>query len=316
MTDDTQSQDKALAQVRDNSTLAVRSLEDVKRFGNIFVQSGMFKADSRATEAQKLYQAAVKIIAGAEFGVAPFAAMRGINIINGNAEMSSNLMAAKVKAHPKYDYRIKQWDNDGCVIDFYEIVNPGKPIKEQEHLGKSSFDLEDAKRGRLAGGDNYGKFPRNMYFARALSNGVRIHCPDIFTGAPVYVEGEISGEVVEGELVAEPSSDTATDGQAEPATPMITKAQLAKMHATFNELGLTEREARLEMTSDFVGREVESASDLTRAEATALIEHLINGDDEVANDLANFAPGELAELGEPDDLIDKGEPVSKDVVPL
>lgn len=176
------------------SSLAVRSLDDIKRISTIFIGSGMFKGDKNATQAQQIYQAGVKIIAGVEFGIQPFAAMRGINIIKGNAEMSANLMAAKVKKHPKYDYRVKQWDREGCVLQFYELPFPNAPRDQWDLLGESSFDQEDAKTAGLAGGENWRKFARNMYFARAMSNGVRIYCPDVFYGAPVYVEGEISGE--------------------------------------------------------------------------------------------------------------------------
>lgn len=176
------------------SSISIRSLDDIRRISNIFVQSGMFKGDKHLDAQTRMYQAGVKIIAGVEFGIQPFAAMRGINIINGNAEMSANLMAAKVKSHPKYDYKVKQWDNDGCVILFYEIPRPGAPRDEWYELGESSFNGDDAKQAKL-NGDNWQKFARNMYFARAMSNGVRIHCPDIFYGAPVYVEGEISAEV-------------------------------------------------------------------------------------------------------------------------
>lgn len=176
------------------SAIAVRSLDDIKRLSTIFIGSGMFKGDRGITQAQQIYQAGVKIIAGVEFGIQPFAAMRGINIINGNAEMSANLMAAKVKRHPKYDYRVKSWDTSGCVIEFYEIMRPGDPRDKWDLLGESSFTQEDAERAQLASGQNWRKFARNMFFARAMSNGVRIYTPDVFYGAPVYVEGEISGE--------------------------------------------------------------------------------------------------------------------------
>lgn len=181
------------------SAIAVRSLDDIKRLSTIFIGSGMFKGDQSLSQAQQIYQAGVKIIAGVEFGIQPFAAMRGINIINGNAEMSANLMAAKVKKHPKYDYRVKSWDNDGCVIEFFEIMRPGDPRDKWDSLGESSFTQEDAERAQLAGGQNWRKFARNMFFARAMSNGVRIYTPDVFYGAPVYVEGEISGEFEKSE---------------------------------------------------------------------------------------------------------------------
>ena len=59
--------------------------------------------------------------------------------------MSANLMAAKVKKHPKYDYRVKQWDTNGCVITFYEIPYPGAPRDQWDELGDSSFNDDDAK---------------------------------------------------------------------------------------------------------------------------------------------------------------------------
>lgn len=177
-----------------SSAISVRSLDDISRLSKIFIQSGMFKGDKSISQAQQVYQAGVKIIAGVEFGIQPFAAIRGINIINGNAEMSANLMAAKVKKHPKYDYRVKQWDTKGCVITFYEIPYPGAPRDQWDELGDSSFNEDDAKAAGLLSNQTWRKFPRNMYFARAISNGVRIYTPDVFYGAPVYVEGEISGE--------------------------------------------------------------------------------------------------------------------------
>lgn len=177
------------------NALAVRSLDDIKRLSTIFIESGMFKQDRNLTQKQQLYQAGVKIIAGVEFGIQPFAAMRGINIINGNAEMSANLMAAKVKKHPKYDYRVTKWDDDGCVIKFFEIPYPGAKKAEWDELGESEFTLKHAETAQLASGQNWKKFARNMFFARAMSNGVRIYTPDVFYGAPVYVEGEIGGEI-------------------------------------------------------------------------------------------------------------------------
>ena len=42
------------------------------------------------------------------------------------------------------------------------------------------------------------KFARNMLFARAISNGARWYCPDLFSGNPVYVPEEL-GAIVDGE---------------------------------------------------------------------------------------------------------------------
>ena len=38
------------------------------------------------------------------------------------------------------------------------------------------------------------KFPRNMKFARAMFNGVGLHCPDLTAGTPVYTPDELGLE--------------------------------------------------------------------------------------------------------------------------
>lgn len=281
------------------------SIDDIKRISLIFVKSGMFKTDAKSTADEQMYQAGVKIIAGKEFGIAPFAAMRGINIIKGNAEMSANLMAAKIKRHPKYDYRVKKWDNEGCVITFYELPSPGAPKDQWDELGESSFDMNDARQAGLAGGDNWRKFARNMFFARAISNGVRIYCPDIFYGAPVYTEGELSGALEvesdaqpdtvdvtakpahesaqEAELV-EPKSESLGDGDG-PA--MMSAAQQRKMMAQFTALGITDSDARHAYIALAIDREVDSSSDLTMVEARTVIDAL---DDEVIPEPSRSEP--------------------------
>lgn len=68
--------------------------------------------------------------------------------------------------------------------------------------------------------------------------------------------------------------------QVEPDRPMEslllnTSSALAKrMYATFNDAGITERDDRLKYVSDVVGREVSSSSEMTEADASAVIDAL------------------------------------------
>ena len=87
-------------------------------------------------------------------------------------------MAARVKGFGKYDYKVIQLDEQKCSIDFY----CGKEL-----LGNSTFTIADAKK---AGTKNIDKFPKNMLFARAISNGVKWYTPDIYE-TPVYVPEEM-----------------------------------------------------------------------------------------------------------------------------
>jgi len=161
----------------------IANLEDVYSIADTMIKSGLFK------DVRQMQQAAVKIIAGRELGVGPFASMKNIYIIEGQTTISSNLIAAKVKSNPKYDYRIKELNDNGCVIAFYEWNNG-----EADHLGDSKFDHQDAIKAGLANKTNWQRYPRNMYFSRAISNGVKFYCPDVFYGMTVYTPEEIDDD--------------------------------------------------------------------------------------------------------------------------
>jgi hypothetical protein len=144
---------------------------DMMNISKAFYESGMF------TDIKSAAQAMVKISAGAEMGIPPFAAMSGIHIIQGKPTIGAGLMAANVKASNKYDYKVIEQTEKVCSIDFY---------KGKEKLGNSTFTIEEAKK---AGTKNLDKFPKNMLFARAISNGVKWYTPDVFSG-PVYTPEE------------------------------------------------------------------------------------------------------------------------------
>ena len=155
----------------------IKTSADAISIGETFYKSGMF-ADIKSAQ-----QAVVKIMAGAEMGISPFQAMSGIHIIQGKPTIGAGLMASRVKASGKYNYKVLEMTDKVCSIEFTE---GGQPI------GTSAFTIEDAKK---AGTKNIDRFPRNMLFARAMSNGVRWFCPDIYEG-PVYVPEEMQ-EVTE-----------------------------------------------------------------------------------------------------------------------
>lgn len=139
-----------------------------------FVKSRFF------ADANDENQAIVKIVAGRELGIGPLAAMQSLYIVKGRVMLSANVLAALVRRSGRYDYRVLKLTPEECEIAFYQ---------SGQEIGRSAFSLADARR---AGTQNVDKYPRNMLFARAMSNGVRWYCPDV-TIAPVYVPGEIEG---------------------------------------------------------------------------------------------------------------------------
>jgi hypothetical protein len=134
-------------------------------------KSGFFQDAREAT------QAFAKILAGAELGIPPFAAMSGIYIVKGKPQLGGVLLGGLVKRSGKYDYKVAELSDARCSIDFFQGT---------ELIGNSTFTIEDAKK---AGTQNTDKFPKNMLYARAMSNGVKWYTPDV-TNGPVYAEGE------------------------------------------------------------------------------------------------------------------------------
>ena len=168
--------DKAVTTIRNDIALS--------ELGETLTKSGFF-ADVRQAA-----QATVKVLYGQELGFGPVSSMAGIHIIKGKLALSANLIAAQIKKSNRYNYKVTKHTADECIIDFYE---------NDEVVGTSGFSMEDAKTAKLLTSDGmFAKYPRNMLFSRAISNGARWYCPDIFGGSPVYTPDEL-GAHVDGE---------------------------------------------------------------------------------------------------------------------
>lgn len=171
-----------------NNQLALAS-KDIIDIANAFFLSGMFKDVSNAA------QAIVKIQAGQEFGIPPFAAMTGIHIIQGKPTVGGGLIAGKVKSSSKYNYKLLEKTATICRIEFFE---------NGESQGVEEFTIEQAKQ---AGTQNLAKYPANMLFNRCVSNGQKAYAPDVFT-CSVYTPEEFGAEDTTAEV-----SDTKQVGQ-------------------------------------------------------------------------------------------------------
>lgn len=165
----------------------IQSMGDVERAASAMLKSGFF------ADVTDLAKATVKILAGQEIGIGAFASMTGIHIIKGKPTYGANIIAAKIKASGKYDYVVDEMTAQVCKITF---------MQDGKSIGQSVFTIEDAKK---AGTQNTEKFPRNMLFARAISNGYRWFCPDV-TFVTMYTPEEFGanvdneGNIIEGNL--------------------------------------------------------------------------------------------------------------------
>jgi len=250
--------------------IRLRTVDDVARIARMMAESGYFK------DARDAAQAGVKIMAGNGWGIQPFDAMTGIHVIQGKPVIGAGLMAAKVKGSGKYDYRVREMTEKVCTVEFFQ---------GSESLGVSSFTIEEAK---AAGTQNLSKFPRNMLFARAISNGVKWFCPDVFS-SPVYVPEELGAEVDEqGDVIdvqhrVEPTSEPTEEPAAE-GEPVITGKQVQALAIAIGSADFGTDEDGKQQGRAFVswlaGREeaVGSIKDLTMTEANTVLDRLGSGE--------------------------------------
>jgi len=168
-----------------NAVAIYNNFDDLQRVAMALEASGYFSNDVKSKA-----QAVVKVMAGAELGLPPFASMSGIHIIQGKPAMGANVMATLIKNDPRYNYRVTELDDTICTIQFYE---------DGQECGVSEFTIADAKK---AGTKNLAKFPKNMLFARAISNGAKWFTPGIFGGSPIYTPEEMGADVNgDGEII-------------------------------------------------------------------------------------------------------------------
>ena len=172
---------------------------DLFRLGEVLAQSGYFQ------DARQAAQAIVKVMAGRELGFGPIASMTGIHIIQGRPAIGADLMAKAVKRSGRYNYRVTELTDDACSIDFFE-----KSGDAWQPIGTSRFTKADATKAKTK---NLDAFPRNMLFARAMSNGVKWFCPDAL-GLTTYTPEELEG------IEAAPIMAPATPDQGQPVGPM------------------------------------------------------------------------------------------------
>lgn len=151
----------------DNELSVYESLKEPMAIGEVFAKSGMFP------DVKSQAQAVVKILAGKELGLSPFESMASIYVVNGKLALTSKAMAGLVKRSKKYDYVIKKLDDKECILSF---------VKDDAEIGISTFTFADGAKAGLVNKDNWKNYPRNMVFARALSNGCRWYCPEVVSG--------------------------------------------------------------------------------------------------------------------------------------
>ncbi len=263
----------------ENALIIKETSKELQLISKLYADSGYFP------DVKSMAQAFVKIAAGREMGLPAMAAMTGIAIIKGKPVAGAHIIASKV-IMSGYVYRVKELSNDNCVIEFFS--------KDGESLGKSSFDEEDAKKADLLNKDNWKKYPRNMYFARAMANGQKWYCPDATLGMVVYTPDELGGKVdPDGNPVIDKGGKAIMDAEFETVeakpepippkpenektgekSPKITAPQRKKIMALCTTTYKIPKDGIKPFLRRMIGRDFESRNDITEQEASIAINML------------------------------------------
>lgn len=167
-----------------------REFTTIKEQSKVFYEAGIFK------DIKSESQAIVKILAGKEMGLTPMQSMMGLFIVNDRICPMVQVVSGLVKRSVKYDYIVEKLEEQECILSF---------TKDGKEIGKSSFTFKDAAKAGLVNKDNWKNYPRNMLFARAMANGCRWFCPDVFSG---HVAEEIQDiSIVPEKSVVEVTAD-------------------------------------------------------------------------------------------------------------
>lgn len=224
--------------------------------------------------------AAAAMLAGGELGLSPLAALGAFDVIQGRASARAITLRALVQSRGHEIVLIESTDTR-CRMK-------GRRAGSTEWQ-TVTWTIDRAKSLKLTGKSNWQQQPAAMLIARATSELCRLIASDAILGLG---GGYSSEEVADGAVDAPPVSMEVVEAgprkmsrrkpaepepAAEPPEPpvdSITDAQLRKLHAAFNDAGISDREERLAFASSVVGRDLGSSKDLTKGEAARVIDWL------------------------------------------
>ena len=230
-------------------------------------------------------EAAAAMLAGAEVGLSPMASLRSFDVIQGVAAPRAIALRAIVQSL-----------GHEIVIDEAtptKVVGRGKR-KGSSEWQRAEWTIQRATALGLTGKDQWKKQPQTMLVARVTSELARLIAADAILGIPYAfeeLEDEQPGPKTSVKRDDSPKTSVKRAAKPEPEEPAfdpepvveepkpvddeITPAQLKKLHASLNDVGLGDRDTGLAFLTDTLGREITSSKELSKADASKAIEALI-----------------------------------------
>lgn len=214
-------------------------------------------------------------------------AITGISVINGKPSMSAEMMRALVLRHGHL-FRVTVMTDEQVTVEVGRRERP-------DDIQQFTFTMTDAQHAGLAGSATYKKHPKSMLLARVTSLACRAVFPDVVAGmgytpdeldttpaaqawAPPTVTASRLIPTADETLVVDTDTGEVTDSLDEftrEESDAITPAQSKKLHATLKQLGIGNKQDGLEMIGNVLGAPVDSTNELTKQQASLVIDTLV-----------------------------------------
>lgn len=159
-------------------TIVPRSIDEVRSLAVLFAKSTLLPPELRGKEADVF----VTLMAGAELGIPPMAALRSIYVVKGKPVLSADLMVGVVLSSGIAEYFV-------CVEESATSVTYETRRRGAAEPQSCTWTLEDAQRAQLVTDNStWKKYPRAMLKARCKAALARDVYPDVLAGC--YDEDE------------------------------------------------------------------------------------------------------------------------------
>ena len=221
---------------------------------------------------------------GQAVGIPPAQSLYEIYVVNGRPSPSANLMAALVR---RSGHKLRVEGNaESCTATLVRADDPDYPFT-------ATWTIDQARSAGLAGKDTWKQYPAAMLRARAIAEVVRMGASEAVLGMEYAAEEQRDIEddrtvilprkttgvgSLRDDLIppVAPSDDVQDAEVVEPtaeAEPSITAAQLKALHTMLGKAEM-DRDAAIAWFCQRTDRDITSSKDLTKREASELIDAL------------------------------------------
>lgn len=243
-------------------------------------------------------EATAAMLAGAELGLSPLASLRSFDSIKGVIAPRAVALRAFVQSQGHDVWLVKSTEGEAVV----RAQRKGSDNVQESRWTIARADQLGLTKVSPKGPGPWQKQPGAMLIARATAEVCRLVAADAILGMPYAFEELEDGDTstpapsngtrkARRATVGAPVDDVPLPPDPTPAlsaappaidepplddpTPgLLSPAQSKMLHALFNQCGFTDREDRLRATVTIVGREVDTSNDLTKHEASIVIDVL------------------------------------------